>query len=217
MSRQTEVRVVDPRSPAAAAIEAAAALLRTGELVAYPTETVYGLAADGLSECAVRAVIAAKGRPAEKGIILAVADPEQVAALAASVPPAAWRLMARFFPGPLTLVLLAGPAVPPAACGPGGTVAVRMPDHPVALALIRALGRPITSTSANPSGTLPPRTAAEVLRGLSGRIALVLDAGPAPGGVPSTVVDLTRDPPVILREGAVSETEVREALAKEEG
>jgi len=210
---RTEVLVVDPQQPAPEAIARAVALLRAGEVIAYPTETVYGLGADGLSEAAVRKVLEAKDRPAEKGIILAVADAGQVASLVTRLPPTAQRLIERFFPGPLTLVLPAAEVVPPSVRGPGETVAVRMPAHPVALALIRAFGRPITSTSANPSGAPPPRTAEEVLAWLGGRIPLILDAGATPGGVPSTVVDAASDPPRVLRAGAISEERVRRALA----
>src|SRR5205814_8351513 len=117
-----------------------------------------------------------------------------------------------FFPGPLTLVLPARPVVPAVTTGGGSTVAVRMPDHPVAQALIAAAGRPIAAPSANPSGAPPPRTAAEVLSGLDGRFDLLLDAGPTPVGTPSTVLDLTHEPPRILRLGAVGPAEIEPVL-----
>jgi L-threonylcarbamoyladenylate synthase len=128
------------------------------------------------------------------------------------VSPEAERLMAAFWPGPLTLVLPALPVVPAVTTGGGATVAVRMPDHPVALALIRAAGRPIAAPSANPSGAPPPRTATEVLAGLDGRFDLLLDAGSTPLGTPSTLLDLTQQPPRILRQGAVAAEEIQKAL-----
>jgi L-threonylcarbamoyladenylate synthase len=202
---------ISPLSPEPAAIEQAAEIIRSGDLVAFPTETVYGLGADGLNEAAVRRIFAAKGRPETKGLILHLSDAVQASEVA-EVAPMAERLMAAFFPGPLTLVLPARPVVPAVTTGGGATVAVRMPDHPVAHALIAAAGRPIAAPSANPSGAPPPRTGAEVLAGLDGRFDLLLDAGPTPLGTPSTLVDLTQDPPRILRVGAVPPEAVEKVL-----
>jgi L-threonylcarbamoyladenylate synthase len=207
----TRVLTVSSTAPEPAAIEEAAAILRADGLVAFPTETVYGLGADGLNEAAVRRIFAVKGRPEAKGLILHLAEPAQAAEVA-EVSERAKRLMAAFFPGPLTLVLPARPIVPAVTAGGGATVAVRMPDHTVALALIRAAGRPVAAPSANPSGAPPPRTAAEVLAGLDGRFDLLLDAGPTPLGTPSTLLDLTRDPPRILRQGAVTAEAIEEVL-----
>jgi L-threonylcarbamoyladenylate synthase len=192
-------------------IKQAAGVIRAGGLVAFPTETVYGLGADGLNESAVRRIFAAKGRPESKGLILHLSEPGQSEEVA-EVSPLARRLMAAFFPGPLTLVLPARPVVPAVTTGGGSTVAVRMPDHAVARALIAAAGRPIAAPSANLSGAPPPRTAAEVLTGLDGRFDLLLDAGPTPLGTPSTLLDLTQDPPQVLRQGAVSVEEVEKVL-----
>jgi L-threonylcarbamoyladenylate synthase len=211
MDLTTQIRQIDGQASDAAAIAEAARVIRAGGLVAFPTETVYGLGADGLSETAVRRIFAAKGRPESKGLILHLSDPEQAREVA-MVSPAAERLMARFFPGPLTLVLPALSVVPTVTTGGGGTVALRMPDHAVARALIAAAGRPIAAPSANRSGAPAPRTATEVLVGLNGRFDLLLDAGPTPLGTPSTVLDLTQDPPRILREGAVTAEEIGRVL-----
>lgn len=206
---------VDPEHPDPSAIARAAAMLRAGGLVAFPTETVYGLGADGLNAAAVARIYQAKGRPEAKGLILHLADFEALAVLVEEVPDAARRLMARFAPGPLTLVLRARAAVPAIVRGGGPTVAVRWPDHPVARALIRAAGTPIAAPSANPSGAPPPTDADAVLAGLGGRFDLLLDGGPTPLRVASTLVDLTVTPPALLREGVIREETVREALGDE--
>src|SRR5262249_6449636 len=156
----------------------------------------------------------AKGRPPEKGLILHLADAEDLLPLVQEIPPAARKLLARFTPGPLTLVLRAQPIVPAITRGGGTTVAVRWPDHPVARALIRAAGRPIAAPSANPSGEPPPRDAGQVARTLAGRIDMVLDGGPTRIGVASTLVDVTGASPAILREGAVPAEQVWAALAE---
>ncbi|MBI3948532.1 MAG: threonylcarbamoyl-AMP synthase [Armatimonadetes bacterium] len=195
--------VVDPGHPDLAAILEAADVLRGGGLVAFPTETVYGLGARVTDEAAVRRIFAAKGRPEGKPLIVHVSRREQVSRVARDVPPAARALMARFFPGPLTLVLPRRPEIPDAVTAGGDTVAVRMPDHPVAQALIEALGEPVAAPSANRSGARSATTPEEVLDDLDGRIELVLDAGPAPLRQPSTVLDLTVEPARVLRQGAV--------------
>lgn len=207
----TCVLSVSATAPESATIARAAAVIRTGGLVAFPTETVYGLGADGLNEEAVARIFAAKGRPEAKGLILHLSEPGEAREVAV-VSPMAERLMTAFFPGPLTLILPARPIVPAATRGGGPTVAVRMPDHAVARALVAAAGRPIAAPSANPSGALPPRTAAEVLAGLDGRFDLLLDAGSTPLGTPSTLLDLTQTPPQILRHGAVPPEQIERVL-----
>ncbi len=204
----TEVMAVDPRHPDPAVIARAAEILRRGGLVAFPTETVYGLGADGLSPTALARLFEAKGRPATDPVILHIADLEALPQLAREVPPTAWTLARRFWPGPLTLVLPKQPIVPDLATASLPTVAIRMPAHPVALALIRAAGTPIAAPSANRFGHTSPTTAQHVLEDLANRIDLVLDAGPTSIGVESTVVDLTRPVPTILRPGGLP----REAL-----
>jgi L-threonylcarbamoyladenylate synthase len=208
---------VDREAPDPHSIAEAAALLRGGGLVIFPTETVYGLGACGLDAEALAGIYRVKGRPPEKGLILAVAAPEHVTEVAREVGPLARALMERFFPGPLTLVLPARDVVPEIVTAGGDTVAVRMPDHPVALALIRAVGAPVAAPSANRSGAPPPRTAAEAIESLGGRVELALDAGPCPLGTPSTILDLTADPPRVLREGAIPATELLAFLGGQKG
>jgi L-threonylcarbamoyladenylate synthase len=187
-----------------AAIAAAAELLGCGGLVAFPTETVYGLGANALDAVAVARIFAAKGRPATNPVIVHIADIGQVPLVAATWSDAAARLAERFWPGPLTLVLPKSAAVPDIVTAGGATVAVRVPVHPVALALLRAAGIPLAAPSANRSTELSPTTAEHVVRSLGGRIDMILDGGPTTGGIESTVLDLTADPPRLLRPGLVT-------------
>ena len=182
--------------------ETAAAILRAGGLVAFPTETVYGLGADGLDAAAARAVFAAKGRPADNPLILHVADEDGASGLALWSAQA-HALAARHWPGPLTLVLPARPAVPVEVRAGLPTVAVRCPAHPLALELIRRAGRPIAAPSANRSGRPSPTTAQAVWEELGGRIDAVLDGGPCALGLESTVVDCTGPRLRLLRPGAL--------------
>ena len=186
-----------------AAIAAAAEQLRRGLPVALPTDTVYGVGVLPFDAAAIDRIYAIKGRPAEKGIPVLLGDVADVAYVAGILPPAAAALMAHFWPGPLTLVVPRSPDLP-ANLSPDDTVAVRVPDHAVARALIRAAGGAVAATSANVSGQPPALTADEVLAALSGRVAAVLDDGPSPGGVASTVVDCTVDPPLIRRAGPLT-------------
>jgi len=210
-SVETRVLAVDPRSPDPAAIEAAAEVIRAGGLVAFPTETVYGLGAAALDAAAVRRVFVAKGRPASDPLIVHLASADQVLDVARDLPPAAHELMRRHWPGPLTLVLPRRPHVPPEVTAGGETVAVRVPAHPVALALIAAAG-PLVAPSANLFSRPSPTTAQHVLEDLAGRVDLVLDAGPTAIGIESTVLDLTADPPQLLRPGGLTREELRDLL-----
>lgn len=194
---------VDPDHPAPGVLAEAARVLRAGGLVAFPTETFYGLGANALDPAAVERVFAAKGRPPDRPLLVLVDSPAMVEQVAAQVPPRARRLMARYWPGPLTLVLPARAELPVTLTAGSGTIGVRLSSHPVARGLVAAAGLPVTAPSANPHGGPSPRTAAEVLAGLGGRIELVLDGGPTPGGAPSTLLDLTGDRPRVLRVGAV--------------
>lgn len=181
----------------------AASTLRAGGLVAFPTETFYGLGAAARLAPAVRRVFEVKGRPESRPLLVLVDSIAMVARVAGSIPPAAEPLMARHWPGPLTLIVPARPTIPEVLTAGTGTIGVRVPAHPVARALVAALGEPVTAPSANPSGAPPATTAAAVLEYFEGLIEVVIDAGPTPGGEPSTVVDVTVDPPRILRQGAV--------------
>ncbi len=199
----TQVLVVDAARPDPAVLGRAAEALRRGELVAFPTETFYGLGAAALDPVAVRRVFEVKGRPESRPLLVLVDSEAMVEAVAAEVPPAARALMARHWPGPLTLVLRARPVVPVEVHAGTGTIGVRLSPHPVATGLVRALGAPLTAPSANLTGAPPPTEAEAVRRAFDGRIAVVLDAGPTAGGLPSTVLDVTVDPPRVIRAGAV--------------
>lgn len=188
-----------------ASIRRAAALLRAGELVAFPTETVYGLGADALNAEASARIFAAKGRPADNPLIAHIAGESGLAGLIAGEPCACARaLMRAFWPGPMTLIFPKSPRVPREVTAGLDTVAVRMPSHPVARALIRAAQTPIAAPSANRSGRPSPTTAAHVLEDMEGRIPLILDGGPCEVGLESTVVDVTGARPRILRPGGVT-------------
>lgn len=193
----------------------AAAALRAGRLVAFPTETVYGLGGDARSEAAVAAIFRAKGRPAHNPLILHVSDLDAAERLAV-LPAEARRLAARFWPGPLTLVAPARPGagVAPAARAGLPTVALRAPAHPAAQALLAAFGGPLAGPSANPSGRISPTTAAHVLEGLGGRIAGVLDAGPCEVGVESAIVGFADGAPRLLRPGGLAAEEIEAALGR---
>ena len=189
----------------------AAAVLRRGGLVAYPTETFYALGSLARDAAAIALVAEAKGRPEGKPLPLLAADRgavEEVAVLG----PAAARLAARFWPGPLTLVLPARPGLPGPVTAGGGTVGIRIPGSEIARALASAAGGAIVSTSANASGEAPPVRAADIPPALRSRVDLVLDAGPAPGGLPSTIVAIGAGEPVLLRAGAVPFEQVLAAL-----
>jgi L-threonylcarbamoyladenylate synthase len=184
-------------------IAEAAAIIRAGQLVAFPTETVYGLGADGLNPTALSRIYAAKGRPPDNPLILHLASQDQLPLVAARVPDIAYVLMQAFWPGPLTLVLPKTSRVPELATGGLVTVAVRMPAHPVALALISASETPLAAPSANRSGRPSPTTAQHVVADLDGALPMILDGGPTAIGVESTVLDVTCSPPALLRPGGV--------------
>ncbi|MGE5245613.1 MAG: L-threonylcarbamoyladenylate synthase [Betaproteobacteria bacterium] len=204
---------IDSRSPAPAAIEEAAAAVLAGEVVAMPTDTLYGLAADPFSRQAVARVFAVKDRARERALPLVASDAGQVVDRLGVLPPLARRLADRFWPGPLTLLLPAPPALAPEVAGGTGRIGVRVPDHAVARALCRAAGRPLTATSANVSGAPPSADPDEVARAVGDRIALLLDAGRTRGGPPSTIVDATGARPVLIRAGAISWDEVQACVA----
>jgi L-threonylcarbamoyladenylate synthase len=204
----TVVLPVDPAGPSAAALAEAARVLRGGGLVAFPTETVYGLGANALDAAAVARIFAAKGRPANNPLIVHISETAQVHQVAANWPESAARLAERFWPGPLTLVLPKRKTVPDIVTARGPTVAVRVPAHPVAQALLQATGLLIAAPSANRSTELSPTRAEHVLHGLEGRIEMLLDGGPTTGGIESTVLELTTTPPRLLRPGLIGVAEL---------
>jgi L-threonylcarbamoyladenylate synthase len=209
-----QTRVLSTHDPALfeMAVAEAASALRAGELVALPTETVYGLAANALDPQAVARIYEVKGRPAQNPIIVHVADLEQARRCVAAWPEAAARLARAFWPGPLTLVLPRAVAIPDVVTNAGPTVGVRWPRHPFIQAVIRACGFPLAAPSANLSTQVSPTTVEHVLKTLAGRIPLIVDGGPAQVGIESTVIDLAVVPPRVLRPGMIHATTLEAVL-----
>lgn len=195
-------------------IKQAAEVLRRGGLVAFPTETVYGLGADASNDQALRAVFRVKGRPGSHPLIIHLHSVEQVGEWAVAVPPAAFELGRRFWPGPLTLILRRAAAVSKIATGGQDTVGLRVPDHPVALSLLQAFRGGIAAPSANRFGRVSPTSAEHVRRDLGDEVDLILDGGTCRVGVESTIVDFTSRRPVILRPGGVSRERLEESLGE---
>ena len=189
-------------------IERGISILRQGGIVAYPTDTVYGLGACACLPQAVEQVYKVKERPQNMPLPLLLADVSQITEVAEPVPPIAWVLIHSFLPGALTLVLSKSASVPDIVSGGGTTIAIRIPAHPVPVALVEGLGAPIVGTSANLSGRPSPLTAEEVYSQLDDKIDLIIDGGRCPGGKESTIIDVTGVKPVILREGAISREEL---------
>jgi L-threonylcarbamoyladenylate synthase len=212
----TQVIRVDPEAPDPAALVPAAECLRRGGLVAFPTETVYGLGVHALDRSAVRRLFEAKGRPANDPLIVHVDDIDRMQPLVSDVPDAARPLAARFWPGPLTIVLRRSERVPDEVTAGLSTVAIRVPAHPVARALLMAAGIPVAAPSANLFSRPSPTRASHVVDDLAGRIDLVVDGGATQVGVESTVLDLSGEVPTILRPGAVSIDMLREILPRVE-
>lgn len=201
-------------APSSRAVARAASVLRKGGLVAFPTDTLYALGADASNPLAIERLFAAKGRSRKAPIPLLVADLMMAIQLVGELPDAAVRLAKRYWPGPLTLVLWAPRGICTLLTAGTGRIGLRVPDAAVALALIRHFGSPVTGTSANRSGGKDPLDAHEVLRQLGDRVDLVLDEGPVAGGSPSTVVDVTISPPVIVRQGPVRQEEILSLLER---
>ncbi|HXZ29812.1 MAG TPA: L-threonylcarbamoyladenylate synthase [Dehalococcoidia bacterium] len=185
-------------------------ILQKGGVIAFPTDTVYGLGADAFNTRAVERVYEIKNRPKYQQVPLLIADVKQLTTLAEPIPEIAWLLARRFWPGGLTLVLSKINSAP-ASLASGPTIAVRVPNHPVCLALIEGLGNSITGTSANISGQPAALTAQEVGQQLEGKVDFIINGGKCPGGKESTIVDVTHEPPTILRQGIIASHEIDEA------
>lgn len=210
----TKVIKVDSGSPDTALVAEAAKIIRDGGLVAFPTETVYGLGGDALNPESSNRIYSAKGRPSDNPLIVHIADFSQLESIVSEVPEAARLLAERFWPGPLTMIMKKNQLVPYATTGGLDTVAIRMPSHPVALSLIRESGCMIAAPSANTSGRPSPTQADHVYEDLSGRIECILDGGRVDIGLESTIVDLTEDEPTVLRPGYITLEQIVEVLGE---
>lgn len=211
---QTKLIKLNPNNPEFEIIRKAAKLIKSGEVVAFPTETVYGLGANGLDESAVKKIFKAKGRSSDNPLILHISNLNQLYPLVTKITDNAKMLMDRFFPGPLTLVFKKSETVPLITTGGMDTVAIRMPSNPIAKALIEASGVPIAAPSANLSGKPSPTTAKHVLQDMSGRIPMILDGGKSDVGLESTVVDTTTNPVTLLRPGKVTVEDLEKVVGK---
>lgn len=205
---------VDPEAPQRDALQEAAKWIRLGGLVALPTDTLYGLAADPFRADAVTRLMAVKGRAAASALPLIAADADQIAARFGRLSPAGERLASKFWPGPLTLLIPAPETLAHGVAAGTGRVGVRVPAHDVARAICRAADRPVTATSANRSGQPATADPAEVERTLGEDVDLLIDAGPTPGGAPSTIVDVTGGAPRLVRAGAVSWEDIQAWLGE---
>ena len=211
----TIIEKIDPGNIDADVMDRAGKLIAEGELVAFPTETVYGLGGDALDPDASRKIYAAKGRPSDNPLIVHIAEFDDMKRVAREVPEQARKLADAFWPGPLTMIVWKSDAVPEATTGGMQTVAVRMPNHLVALELIRRSGCLIAAPSANTSGRPSPTEAQHVAEDLSGKIAMILDGGPVGIGIESTIIDLTEEKPMILRPGYITPEMLSEVLQEE--
>ena len=210
----TEVLIIDPEHIDQEKIERAGKLIASGQLVAFPTETVYGLGGDGMDPEAAAKIYAAKGRPSDNPLIIHIADFSDMQRVAREIPEAARKLNEAFWPGPLTMIVWKSPEVPDTTTGGMDTVAVRMPSHPVAAALIRSSGKLIAAPSANTSGRPSPTQASHVEEDMRGRIPMILDGGPVGIGLESTIIDLTEEVPMVLRPGYITPEQLAEVLGE---
>jgi L-threonylcarbamoyladenylate synthase len=210
MKARTNIRPVETRlfrSGDPSAVREAAGYLRLGYPIVFPTDTVYGIGVDANDAQAIERLYVIKQRSQAKGIPVLLADENDLEKVAVSVPVIARSLIKKYWPGPLTLIVPRHPKLP-ATISPGENVAVRIPDHPVARELIRAAGGAVATTSANLSGQQPATSGLEAIAAFNGEVAAIIDDGPSPGNIPSTIVDCTADYPVVLRTGALSSVEL---------
>ncbi len=210
----TEILKINPKKPDLSLIRKAAEVIRSGGLVAFPTETVYGLGGNALDAQAVQRIFLAKGRPANDPLIVHILNKSWLDRVTTTLPPNTELLVHHFWPGPLTLIFPRNPAIPPNVTAGGNSVAVRAPSHPIAQALLAVAELPIAAPSANRFGHTSPTQASHVFADLAGRIDLILDGGECPIGLESTVLDLTKDPPVILRPGGIPREEIEQLIGK---
>lgn len=207
-----QILEINPLKPQDALIRRAVVVLQAGGVVAFPTETFYGLAVDAMNSRAIERIFAIKGRAFSNPIALIAGDKSGIGALVAEIPTTAHRLMQTFWPGPMTLLFSASSRISPRLTAGTGKIGIRISSHPIAAGLAMRLGGPITATSANLSGAPECNAAAEVLANLGDRVDLVIDGGVTPGGKGSTLLDITADPPICLREGAITRLNIQEAL-----
>ena len=212
--RQESMRTKILRADDTEALAHAVRLLRAGKVIAFPTDTVYGVGASGFNERAIEQLYIVKDRPRDKAIPYLLANARDLSLVAREIPDAARLLAAKFWPGGLTLVVSAASRVPRILVAGGDSVAVRVPNHATTRALIDGVGAPLATTSANLSGAPDPATAQEAFAQLNGRIPFVLDSGATRGNVPSTVVDVTTEPPTVLRVGVISVDEIERVLGR---
>lgn len=209
---KTKVLKVNPENPEEEAVRQAGEILKNGGLVAFPTETVYGLGGDGMNPASSEKIYAAKGRPSDNPLIIHIADFDSLGQIVSRIPDDARRLAEKFWPGPLTMIFPKSESVPYETTGGLDSVAVRMPSHPAALALIRMGGGYVAAPSANTSGRPSPTSADHVAEDLSGRIDMILDGGQVGIGLESTIVDFTEEVPVILRPGYINQQMIEEVI-----
>ena len=210
----THIIKIDPGHPEPDRIDEAVAVLKNGGVIAFPTETFYGLGADARNEAAIDKIFGIKGRDFKNPILVVIGDRGHLDAFAADIPEKARAIMGRFWPGPLTIVFRAAPSVSPKLTAGSGKIGIRLTSHPVAMAIAERLGGPLTATSANLSGAPECSSAAEVLSQLEGKLDGVVDGGQTPGGKGSTIIDITVIPEKILREGVIAASLIQVTLGK---
>ena len=211
---QTKILKINPKNPQISKIRQASKIIKSGNLVAFPTETVYGLGANALDPKSIKKIFEAKGRPSDNPLIIHISDVADLGMLVDHIPNTAYKLIDRFWPGPLTLVLKKSKIVPKITTGGMNTVAVRMPENKIAQALIRESDVPIAAPSANISGRPSPTTSEHVSDDLSGKISMIIDGGKTKIGIESTVVDLSRKTPMLLRPGGVTLEQLQSVIGK---